>query len=826
MAGMVRKTQAAAHGIRTHAAAKKEEAEEESSLGSSSDSDEEFDVGDETRRAARDAHLRRRELKNKKLAEQREKVRSRMVPLRFTIQTLQRKFDGSLLCRDMCIYFPFLLVFMIVFLNERDIEGSYWQSANIEDLLTGNEFANTPNFPGASVGDGPYFFKTFFDPLLPGDFSDWLETVVMPLVFDSGRPNTRGVLSPRLTQSIPIGALRVRNLRIRPDSCDVNTYFYPANVTAMPRFCYNAWNPLTPGNIDKEPYGHNGQLYTYSQNCGSDFVNGITAEYKMYPCGGHIVEVPFSWDFASAIEWSHNLRRGGFINATNVRFIALEMFSYNILLNSFSSHKYFWEVTEGGAWLPQNQHRSFNVFNENTDLLFEFFFYCFVLYYCGKLLTDWCSHCEEDGRCCTFFCEAGDADQAGSTYGMWNGLELINMCTFLAVLGLRILWIMESLALDFKLPWDTNGYPDELNTISNLYQFYVYFNAANCIISWLKILKYLRLNERLNILTRTLSSANQDVMAVLVVFFLVLISFAVSGYTLFGNGVARFKNIEQSISACMRMLVGDFDYLELWYENQIFAGIYFFAYTVLANFIVMNFIIGIVGTHFSKVQGDAPKDDCAERVCDMYKGIEVFVCCCRSGFFEAWRQCCCDLMEFAQRPAGLTILQYLRAYYSHQRDRLGPEKAGEIPIKFSYFLQLMPMAEFVQVREQVLQENWEHIVDEWDRHSQDDQERMREVKMKMQTEVIHGAMKDIFHLQKNILREELRRTKDTAEVRWADEEENFDFDEHDRENVTKLRDNIEDVSEALGALASLHYDMHEKATRISTLVKRERGLDH
>eukprot|EP01065_Artemidia_motanka_P002780 TRINITY_DN11309_c0_g4_i1.p1 TRINITY_DN11309_c0_g4~~TRINITY_DN11309_c0_g4_i1.p1 ORF type:complete len:1087 (+),score=457.69 TRINITY_DN11309_c0_g4_i1:46-3261(+) len=734
----------------------------------------EQDYRREQKRLQKESKLRRKEQKNKKLAEQREKVRGRMVPLKFAVDTLQRKFNSSLLMRDMVVYAPFLLLFMFFFYKGRDIEGSYWQSRNIADLLTGNEFANHPNFPGSSFGAGPYFFKTFFDPLLPGDFHDWLETVVVPLIFDPARPHVRGALNPRLTQSVPIGAMRVRNLKVKSDSCSVNTYFYSNNVTEVPRFCYSAWPVFWEDAVDKEPYGANGQRYEFRNDCGLDFFAGVTAEYKSYPCGGFITEVPFSWDYATAIDWAHNLRRGDFVNATSVRFLALEFFTYNIPLQSFSSHKFFWEITEGGAWVPQTQHRNFAIFSESAGLLIEFVFLLYVLYYCVRFALDWKEHKDADGKWSTFFFETGDGSGAESTYGAWNFLELVNLLCFLIVFGIRWIWWVESNAIGFKLPYDHQGYPDSLNTIMNLFQFQIYFNSVNTVISFLKILKYLRLNERLNILTRTLSSAQQDVMAVLVVFVLVLVSFAVSGNTLFGNGVHDFKNISISISTLMRVLLGDFDYLELWYENQLFAGLFFFGFVVLALFIIMNFIIGVVGTHFAAVQQDQARTDWADTIYSSWKRLERYLCW-KSGCADAWKDFFAGLWQFTQRPAGLTILQYLRTYYAHQRDRMGAEKAKDIPIKFSYFLQLMPMAEFRAVREQNLQDNWEYIVDEWDKKNEDLAKKAREQRQKMQVEVISDTMRDMFQHQKKALQDEVRRSQ-LRGLTWEDDDFGIDFD--------------------------------------------------
>eukprot|EP01062_Namystynia_karyoxenos_P014999 TRINITY_DN15435_c0_g1_i1.p1 TRINITY_DN15435_c0_g1~~TRINITY_DN15435_c0_g1_i1.p1 ORF type:complete len:847 (+),score=384.63 TRINITY_DN15435_c0_g1_i1:159-2699(+) len=840
MAGMVRKQQAVAFGTRgeKEVEAVEEDVDDDESASSAEDYDDGSDSNSEERRkrkmtkeetvrVKRERKLRKLEQKHKKHSEAREKVRGRQVPLKFAIEMLARRFNSSLLMRDMLIYIPFLFLFMLFFYKGRDIEGSYWQARNVHDLVTGNEFSNHPNFPGSDFGAGPYFEKTFFDPLLPGDVSDWLETVVIPLIWNPDKPHAIGELNPRLTQSIPVGALRMRTLKVKPTSCQVNQFFYPNNITDVPRFCYSDWTFLWEDVVDKTEYGVNGQTYRFRNDCGLDSVAGVTAEYKSYPCGGFIQELPFVWDYTSALDWAHNIRRGGFINATSVRFVALEFFTYNIPLDSFSSHKFFWEITEGGAWVPQTQHRNFAIFSEGAGLFVEFLFLMYVLYFCVRFVLDWCEHHEADGRWSTFFFEpGGDAAMVTQTNGAWNMLEFINLLSFIIVFGIRWIWWIESNKLQFKLPYDHRGYPDSLNTIMNLFQFQIYFNSINTVISFLKILKYVRLNERLNILTRTLSSAQQDVMAVLVVFVLVLFSFAVSGNTLFGNGIHDFKNISLSLSTLMRTILGDFDYWELWFENQLFAFVFFFGYIVLSLFIIMNFIIGVVGTHFSKVQSEQPKGNWADNIARLWKRVVRF-CPCKSGCVAAWRDLCTSACEYVQRPAGLTILQYLKSYYIHQRERQGAEKAKTIMLKFSYFLQLMPMAEFLTVREENLQDNWEYIVDEWDKMTQDEGEKLREVKQQMQVEVISEVMRDMFAAQRNKLLAETS-SKLLARQRADGEEENMaadqDYETINGERMTAVTERIEEAADMVSTFAGLSANMQEKARRIALMVRREKGF--
>jgi hypothetical protein len=101
-------------------------------------------------------------------------------------------------------------------------------------------------------------------------------------------------------------------------------------------------------------------------------------------------------------------------------------------------------------------------------------------------------------------------------------------------------------------------------------------------------------------LTRALARAQQDLIGLLVLFVTVLLAYSITANALFGSGLEEYRNLEVSFSSLMRMLLGDVDYYELRAENYVLAGIFFWSYMLVAVFLLLNFIIAVIGNSFDE----------------------------------------------------------------------------------------------------------------------------------------------------------------------------------------------------------------------------------
>ena len=106
---------------------------------------------------------------------------------------------------------------------------------------------------------------------------------------------------------------------------------------------------------------------------------------------------------------------------------------------------------------------------------------------------------------------------------LWNVVDLVNLSLFVVVICLRI-WVVCRLAsLDYgPLPTE---YRDFYSVAFALLQVQNVLAVA-CILSYLKLLRYLQLSPRLSQLTQTISTAAFDLIGFLLIFVVVFCAFA------------------------------------------------------------------------------------------------------------------------------------------------------------------------------------------------------------------------------------------------------------------------------------------------------------
>ena len=283
-----------------------------------------------------------------------------------------------------------------------------------------------------------------------------------------------------------------------------------------------------------------------------------------------------------------------FVDDLATRFVVTEWFAYQTSLKTFLSIKMYVEQAAGGLWVPNYQVRVFEVWT--TDDLpktigVDALFFLFVIFYIYNFIADLIRFRRREKKTLAFF------------FNLWNIMEMINLVIFLIVFGFKIAWITQSISADINLGSLTYSpvYPVKLDDILLNYMFQVYLNSVNTVLTFLKLLKFFRLNDRLNILTRTLSESQDSIIGVLFIFLLVVTAFAMTGHGLFGLGVWRFRSIDSSFSELLQMLLGQFDYLAMKNENRILAGFFFWSYIILALFCLLNFLIGVLMEAFAEV---------------------------------------------------------------------------------------------------------------------------------------------------------------------------------------------------------------------------------
>eukprot|EP00659_Diplonema_papillatum_P004252 gene4252-6568_t len=352
-------------------------------------------------------------------------------------------------------------------------------------------------------------------------------------------------------------------------------------------------------------------MYNFRE-CGgatADALHGFTmGDMATYHCGGHLAVIPFNSSCATALSVARSLRSVNypFVDNFATRFVALEFFLYTPQFDVFLSSKYYAEIAACGSWTMRWAVRTFSVWSSRhvLQMIYDCFFFCFVGYFITRFVANWKRHVRKN---------------PWYTYlvSVWNLLELGNLVAFACVFVLRVVWWTASANMAKKLPFPAE-YPEEISHVSNVYQAQRYATAVNIVVNFLKFLKFIRLNERLNLLTRTLAASKEQLIACLLIFVYIVFAFALAGNSLFGVAVFDYRTIGASYSSLSRMLLGDFDYDELKQENDFLAGAFFWAYLVLALFLMLNFLIAILTNNFAALSASSgetqPFDEAVQRM--------------------------------------------------------------------------------------------------------------------------------------------------------------------------------------------------------------------
>lgn len=518
----------------------------------------------------------------------------------FAIETFDYKIQAMVLGSDLRVYLVFIVMFCFFFLIARDINQNHYFSKAVRDPIIGSEIAYLK-------------FARFFDDISEAaEFNRYVLDVILIQGID-----LEYVTGPNYF----IGAMRFRTQRVRKDSCTINTAIIPESMPAGARECYGAMNSDSE---DKgEATNRYNQVRRWKYRRCSDLEGGspTTGMIATYDCGGYVFEVPW-WRPATSeeslkmpfpspnferlpIEIAENLyikpaleNDPPFIDNLATRFVIVEFFAYNPTLKTFLGVKLFAEAAAGGLWIPNYQFRIFEIWTK-ADIgktVYDAFFYAFVFYYIYQFFADLVRFHRREKKILAFFLNT------------WNLMEFANLSIFVAVLVFRILWILQCTKTDIDLAelTYTQKYPVILDDILYSYMFQVYLNSVNTVLTFLKLLKFFRLNDRLNILTRTLAESQDSIIGVLFIFLLVVTAFAMTGHGLFGLGVWRFRSVDASFSTLLLMLLGQFDYEEIKNENRVQAGFFFWSYIILGLFCLLNFLIGVLMEAFAEVSSTKP----------------------------------------------------------------------------------------------------------------------------------------------------------------------------------------------------------------------------
>ncbi|XP_013778837.1 polycystin-2-like [Limulus polyphemus] len=374
-----------------------------------------------------------------------------------------------------------------------------------------------------------------------------------------------------------LGSPRLRQLRVRNDSCKVHDEFI-STIFA----CYDNYAPDIE---DKRPFGlMNGTAWQYfseKQLNGSSHWGRLAS----YSGAGSYIDLGTSKDSAKHI--MNELRQNLWISRAT-RAVFLDFTVYNANINLFCIAKIVFEFPATGGMIPSWSFRTvkllryvnpFDYFIMGCEILFSVFIMYYIIEEAIEIKKNKCNYFKS----------------------IWNVLDIVVIVLSLVCIAFSIYRI---LMVDTMLEGLLNK-PDEFADFEFLGFWQTQFNNAVALavfFAWIKIFKYISFNKTMTQLSSTLSRCSKDITGFAVMFFIVFVAYSQLGYLLFGSQVQDFSSFLKAIFTLLRVILGDFNFNEIEEANRVLGPLYFLSYVFFVFFVLMNMFLAIINDTYAEVK--------------------------------------------------------------------------------------------------------------------------------------------------------------------------------------------------------------------------------
>nr|XP_012418388.1 PREDICTED: polycystic kidney disease 2-like 1 protein isoform X3 [Odobenus rosmarus divergens] len=395
-------------------------------------------------------------------------------------------------------------------------------------------------------------------------------------------------------ENLLLGVPRLRQLRVRNDSCVVHEDFRKDILS-----CYDVYSP------DKEeqlPFGPlNGTAWTYHSQDelgGSSHWGRLTS----YSGGGYYLDLPGSRQAsAKALQ---DLQEGLWLDR-GTRVVFIDFSVYNANINLFCVLRLVVEFPATGGAIPSWQIRTVKLIRyvSNWDFFIigcEIIFCIFIFYYVVEEILELHIH------------------RLHYLSSIWNILDLVVILLSIVAMGFHIFRTLEVNRLMGKILQQPNMYAD--------FEFLAFWqtqhnnmNAVNLFFAWIKIFKYISFNKTMTQLSSTLARCAKDILGFAIMFFIVFFAYAQLGYLLFGTQVGNFSTFIKCIFTQFRIILGDFDYNAIDNANRILGPAYFVTYVFFVFFVLLNMFLAIINDTYSEVKEELAGQKDELQISDLLK---------------------------------------------------------------------------------------------------------------------------------------------------------------------------------------------------------------
>ncbi|CAK4648575.1 hypothetical protein LEN26_015423 [Aphanomyces euteiches] len=190
----------------------------------------------------------------------------------------------------------------------------------------------------------------------------------------------------------------------------------------------------------------------------------------------------------------------------------------------------------------------------------------------------------------------------------WNKLHAVNMALFVAAITLRLVAIRTIYSSDAVNVLSTSLTPllDFFNSLATWQRQEQAIRAVNAVLVWIGLLKYTQMSRQMYFVVALLGQAMGDLISAVLLLAICVLGYAQAGFVAFSASAASFRTFGQAMASVVQALSFSLDYDELVAANPGIAPVYFITFYIVFILVCVNVFIAILQDAFLVVQKQSP----------------------------------------------------------------------------------------------------------------------------------------------------------------------------------------------------------------------------
>jgi hypothetical protein len=190
------------------------------------------------------------------------------------------------------------------------------------------------------------------------------------------------------------------------------------------------------------------------------------------------------------------------------------------------------------------------------------------------------------------------------TLDVFHSLDMFSYVVSLISMIFFMMWLGNQMSLKKKSEGDYSEFLSFLEDLNSQRHLYQVISACNLLTICVRPLKFFRNDPRMSKLNTTFSNATVDVLWFNVMLIFFFVGFVLFAHITFGVQIESLSSIPQSMVFLFEILIGAFDFWELYRASPVFAIMFVFGFLFLFKFFFLNIFFAILDKNF--VTGEAP----------------------------------------------------------------------------------------------------------------------------------------------------------------------------------------------------------------------------